>query len=196
MYSHGNSSRGRTFKKPHFGGASRPGRFSRGPVRGARNTRRGKTGERIDPRRFINKATVTETVEHFVPEHSFADFKIEEGLKKNIIEKGYTTPTPIQDKAIPHVLNGSDVVGIANTGTGKTAAFLIPLIDKVLRHPKENVLVVVPTRELALQIQEELRGFTQRMPLHSVVCVGGAPIGPQIRELRYRNEFVIGTPHR
>lgn len=131
-----------------------------------------------------------------MPEHQFIDFAVDEKLKANIISKGYVTPTPIQDRSIPHILKGEDIVGIANTGTGKTAAFLIPLIHKVLNHPKENILIVVPTRELALQIEDELKGFTAGMRLYSVCCVGGASIGTQIRQLRYRNEFVIGTPGR
>ena len=174
---------------------SRGGRFS-GGSRGRAPSRGRGMGDHIDPNRFINKAIITEKVEHFVPEHNFADFLIDERLKANIISKGYVTPTPIQDKAIPHILKGQDVVGIANTGTGKTAAFLIPLINKVLTQPKENILIVVPTRELALQIQDELRGFIGGMKIYSTVCVGGAPIGSQIRDLRYRNEFVIGTPGR
>ncbi len=190
MYSKSNSgSRSRTFKRPSFGRPSFGG-SRRGVSRG-----RGKTND-IHPSKFINKAVITETVEHFVPEHQFADFLIHEKLKENIITKGYVDPTPIQDKSIPHILRGVDLVGIANTGTGKTAAFLIPLINKVLTNPKENILVVVPTRELAQQIQEELRGFTTNMKLSSTVCVGGSSIGNQIRDLRYRNEFVIGTPGR
>jgi superfamily II DNA/RNA helicase len=121
---------------------------------------------------------------------------MEESLKNNIIQKGYTTPTPIQDRAIPEILNGRDVVGIANTGTGKTAAFLIPLINKVLKNKKEQVLVVVPTRELALQIQDELKGFTRQLSIFSACLVGGAPIGKQIAQLRYFNNFIIGTPGR
>ncbi len=181
------------FGRPKFGSRStgnRP-RFSQNRGRGARGT-----GQAIHPSKFINKAVITETVTVFVPEHKFSDFLIDERLKANIISKGYIDPTPIQDKAIPHVLKGEDVVGIANTGTGKTAAFLIPLIHKVLSNEKENILIVVPTRELALQIQDELRGFIGGMRLYSTVCVGGAPIGAQIRDLRYRNEFVIGTPGR
>jgi len=135
-------------------------------------------------------------MEKFVPEHAFANFQIDERLKHTIGEKGYITPTPIQDRAIPHILQGKDVVGIANTGTGKTAAFLIPLVDKVLRHPRETVLIVVPTRELAIQINEELKGFTKGMKLYSAVCVGGSSMGAQIRDLRYHNSFIIGTPGR
>ena len=117
-------------------------------------------------------------------------------LKTNITRKGYVEPTPIQDKTIPHILRGSDLVGIANTGTGKTAAFLIPLINKVLLNPQENVLIVVPTRELAIQIDDELRGFALGMRMFSVCCVGGASIGYQISNLRRQHNFIIGTPGR
>lgn len=149
-----------------------------------------------DLSKFVNKTIITETEEIFTPMHSFKDFQIENKLKEAIAKKGYIIPTPIQDKTIPHILNGEDVVGVANTGTGKTAAFLIPLINKVLLNKEEQVLIVVPTRELATQIQDELRGFTPHMNIFSVVCVGGAAIGPQIKSLRYKNNFVIGTPGR
>lgn len=161
-----------------------------------RTRNRGPQGENISHSRFINKATITEEVEHFVPEHSFADFIIGENLKQAIIKKGYITPTPIQDRCVPYILKGQDIVGIANTGTGKTAAFLIPLIDKVLKNRKNKILIVVPTRELAIQIQDELKGFTFGMKIFSVCCVGGAYIGKQLSELRYSNEFIIGTPGR
>jgi len=139
---------------------------------------------------------ITEEAEHFVPEHQFGDFAVADALKRNVAAKGYTAPTPIQDRAIPHVLKGQDVVGIANTGTGKTAAFLIPLINKVLTNSREQVLVIVPTRELAIQIDGELKAFTKGMRLFSVCAVGGAPIGPQLKALRYKNNFIIGTPGR
>jgi len=166
------------------------GTFNRGGGRGHRK------GSHIDISKFINKTVITEEAVVFTPEHLFKDFAIDERLKNNIIKKGYQSPTPIQDRVIPHILNGHDVVGIANTGTGKTAAFLIPLINKVLANPKENVLVVAPTRELAQQINVELKGFTQGFKIFSVCVVGGAPIGAQIRELRYHNNFIIGTPGR
>ncbi len=150
----------------------------------------------MDISKFINKAVITEEVEEFIPEHNFQDFDLETLLKHNIERKGYITPTPIQDRAIPHILRGEDIVGIANTGTGKTAAFLIPLINKVLKHPNEKILIVTPTRELAFQIDEELRVFAQKSGMFSVVCIGGAGIGKQISELRHRHSFVIGTPGR
>ncbi len=179
------------FSKPkHFN----RGRFSHTPNRPQVKRKQG-GGEYIHPEKFINKAS-TQEVEQFTPEHRFQDFAIEDALKRSVTAKGYVLPTPIQDRAIPHVLSGKDVVGIANTGTGKTAAFLIPLIHKVLTYPNEQVLIIVPTRELALQIDEELKSFTQGMRIFSVVCVGGAPIGFQIRMLKHRNQFVIGTPGR
>ncbi|MBI3671378.1 DEAD/DEAH box helicase [Candidatus Azambacteria bacterium] len=146
---------------------------------------------------FINKAvTTTETVEAFKPEHLFSDFALHPANKQAIRERNYIEPTPIQDKIIPHILKGFDVVGLANTGTGKTAAFLIPLIDKVLNNPKEEVLVLAPTRELALQIEDELRIFTKKMRIFSLSCVGGASIRVQMDKLRRQNHFIIGTPGR
>ena len=96
---------------PRRGFGGRGGFSSRGGRGGGRG------GERIDVSRFINKAVITETTEHFKPEHHFADFAIDEHLKKNILAKGYFEPTPIQDRSIPHVLRGDDVFGVANTGT-------------------------------------------------------------------------------
>lgn len=177
------------------GGFHRRGAASYGRSRSNGN-RRGATDQRIDVSRFINKAVITETVEHFVPEHQFTDFQIDTRLKSNIVGKGYENPTPIQDRAIPQVLRGLDVVGIANTGTGKTAAFLIPLIDRMLKEQGVRLLVIAPTRELAIQIDEEYRGFTKGLGLHSVVCVGGAAIGPQLGALRRNPQAVIGTPGR
>lgn len=208
----GGFSRGPARPGRSFGG--RPGAGSRGGYAGGRSggyggsrggygggrsggRSRGPMGQSIDVSRFINKAVSTEeTVEHFVPEHQFADFAIDARLKANIAKKGYLAPSPIQDKIIPHVLRGADVVGIANTGTGKTAAFLIPLINKILLNPREKVLVVVPTRELAIQVDNELKNFIFGLNMFSTVCVGGANILPQIKSLRHVNQFVIGTPGR
>jgi ATP-dependent RNA helicase RhlE len=188
--------------RPSFG--SRPSYGSRptsrfAPRRSSGGSRRGQTSFN-DVSRFVNKVIKTEEVEVFVPKHAFADFAIHDALKKVIAAKGYQTPTPIQDTSIPHILAGLDVVGIANTGTGKTAAFLIPLIHKVMlgimAKRNEQVLVVAPTRELAIQIDAEFKKFTDGLNLYSVCVVGGAPINKQIRELRSHNDFIIGTPGR
>jgi len=153
-------------------------------------------GQHIDISKFINKTVITEEAVVFTPEHLFKDFIIDERLKANILVKGYESPTPIQDRVIPHILHGHDLVGIANTGTGKTAAFLIPLINKVLLNPKEKVIVMAPTRELAQQIEMELKGFVKGFKIWSVCCVGGAAIGRQISDLRHQHNFIIGTPGR
>ncbi len=146
--------------------------------------------------KFKNKAVNTIDEPNFVPEHSFADFNINEHLKKNIAARKYETPTPIQDKIIPQVLLGRDVVGIAETGTGKTAAFLIPLIDKVMRQKGERILIMAPTRELAVQTEKELAGFARGLGFRGMVAVGGTNIGPQISALKHNPAFVIGTPGR
>ncbi len=188
------------------GGASRSGGYSRGgsSSRGSggfsprrRSGSGGRfAGQHIDVARFINKAVVTEEVVEFIPQHAFVDFDLHPKIQKNISKKGYVTPTPIQDHAIPHVLKGVDVVGIANTGTGKTAAFLLPLIHKVIENQDEQILIVVPTRELATQIDDEFRAFCSGMGIFSAVCVGGSPIFRQIKDLKYFNNFIIGTPGR
>jgi ATP-dependent RNA helicase RhlE len=150
----------------------------------------------VDLSKLVNKAKPQKDEAVFVPTHQFIDFNVDDRLKANVISKGYVTPTPIQDQSIPVVLEGHDIVGIANTGTGKTAAFLIPLIDKILKDRSQNVLIRVPTRELAIQIEQEFYGFAKQLQINSVVVVGGAGIEPQIRVLRRKPNFVIGTPGR
>ena len=197
MYQKTNSNNGYGRKSFTRQGTSRAGQFSR--FRGGARNSRGRgpmRGEHINPAKFINKAVITEEVEHFKPEHAFGDFKINQKLKLAIATKGFKQPTPIQDRAISHILQGADVVGLANTGTGKTGAFLIPLINKVLQNSKEQVMVIVPTRELAIQIDVELKALTSGLKIFSVVCVGGMGIGTQLRDLRYHNNFIIGTPGR
>jgi ATP-dependent RNA helicase RhlE len=153
-------------------------------------------GQSIDPAKFINKAVAVTKEESFIPVNKFFDFNLSQKLLANILAKGYQMPTAIQDKIIPHILKGLDVVGVANTGTGKTGAFLIPLIEKVIKNPREKVIIITPTRELALQINEEFKSFSRGLNMFSACCVGGASIFNQIRELKYNNQFVIGTPGR
>jgi ATP-dependent RNA helicase RhlE len=154
-------------------------------------------GSSINPARFINKTVEGDVVtDVFIPKHSFADFAVDERIKSSIIAKGYSTPTPIQDEAIDHILKGVDVVGIANTGTGKTAAFLIPLLNKVLSDQNQKILIIVPTRELGIQIDQEFREFAKHLRIYSACCVGGANINRQISDLTRKHNFVIGTPGR
>jgi superfamily II DNA/RNA helicase len=153
-------------------------------------------GSHIHHSKFIQKAEVVESAKPFTPKHTFSDFPIDERLKKNIARKGYVSPTPIQDAAIPLALTGRDIVGLAETGTGKTGAFLIPLLDKVLKNPDERVLIMAPTRELAVQISDEFRAFAHGLPIHAALVIGGANINSQIRSLRQGAQFLIGTPGR
>lgn len=132
----------------------------------------------------------------YVASNAFSNFSLSEQLQNNVVHKGYTAPTPIQDQAINHILDGRDVIGIANTGTGKTAAFLIPLLEKVSRNKNERVLIITPTRELAAQIYEELHAFAKGLGVTTVLCIGGMSLGRQRSELNQHPNFVIGTPGR
>ncbi|MDO8452674.1 MAG: DEAD/DEAH box helicase [bacterium] len=177
--SNGFSSRGRFAN-------SRSGRVFRG--RGAVKS--------FDPSNFIHTHEAKPAIEEQVVSHSFADFQVSNELKRNITQRGYETPTPIQDQAIVPILEGRDLIGIANTGTGKTAAFLIPLIDKVLKDRAQKVLIVAPTRELATQIRDEFLAFSRGLALYSALCIGGANVKRQKSDLWRNPNFVIGTPGR
>jgi ATP-dependent RNA helicase RhlE len=183
--------------RPARDGAQKPSfsrnRFSRGAS--SRPKKRGYGVERIDVSKFVRKAEQV-THEIYVPVHTFNDFTIHDSLKKSIAERGYVTPSPIQDQAIPHALQGTDIIGLANTGTGKTAAFLIPVIDALLRDKSQITLIMAPTRELAVQIEKECFSLTKGLGIYSTVCVGGAPIYPQIKKLERRPHIIIGTPGR
>ena len=124
------------------------------------------------------------------------DFPLDRQLQDNIRAKGYTTPTPIQDQVIPAILLGRDVIGTAKTGTGKTAAFLIPLIQKVTVDRAQRVLVVAPTRELAFQIHKELREFARGLSMRSALLIGGTGEWRQKEDVRRDPHFVIATPGR
>lgn len=197
------------FARPvsRFGGAKKPARPFSGGFNNSRHSFRGgrlsinkrSRGERIDFSRFIKKGTHVEE-KPYVSKHTFADFPFNPQLHKNIARAGFISPRPIQDKAIPVVMEGKDVFGMANTGTGKTAAFLLPLIEKISKtkgqNKKEKVLIMAPTRELALQIENDFKKLAFGFGMFSVACVGGLPIMKQIREIKMGVSFVIGTPGR
>lgn len=156
----------------------------------------GKKQSNVNPALFVNKPAQEIDIPQVNVKHKFSDFLIAEQIKVNIQNKGYTTPTAIQDQVIPQVLEGRDVIGIANTGTGKTGAFLIPLVNKVLYNRSQKVLIVAPTHELAVQINEELKIFAKDMNIYSVLLIGGSGMFSQIQGLRKQHDFVIGTPGR
>lgn len=185
----------RSFKKPsgggHFGGGNRNRFGNRSGYGKPQSTLIGR-----DINMFVRKASENLSDQTYTPHNTFNDFDIVPALKQNIADKGYTQPTPIQDQAIGPILEGRDLIGLANTGTGKTAAFLIPLVNKIFKDRTQGALIIVPTRELAMQILEELRAFTRNMKLSSAAVIGGANINRQISEVRRNPHFIIGTPGR
>lgn len=157
--------------------------------------KRGNQKQYINPAKFVQQATMrAETT--YRPKFKFADFEVASLLKRNVETKGFVDPTAIQDQTIPLALQGQDVIGIANTGTGKTAAFAIPLLHRLLTNQGSKVLVMAPTRELAQQIEQEFRSLGKETGLNGAILIGGTPIGPQLRDLRHNPRVVIGTPGR
>ena len=153
-------------------------------------------GEYIDVSKFVKKSVVGKVSESVVIKNAFSDFKLCDKLQRNLENRKYLTPTPIQDQTIEHALKGRDLIGLANTGTGKTAAFLLPMINKCFHDRNQKVLIVAPTRELAIQIDDELKKFTFSLGIFSAICVGGSPIFRQITDIRRNPNFIIGTPGR
>lgn len=149
----------------------------------------------IDYNILVKKAT-PQSIEDYKPSKTFAQHGLHPSLISNLDKKGYTQPTAIQDQAIPHILKKKDLIGIANTGTGKTAAFLLPLIHQVHTNPKKLVLVLAPTRELVAQIHKELKSFTKGTNIDSAVVIGGVNENRQIQDLRKQNNFIIATTGR
>ncbi len=177
-----------------FGGS----RGGRGGFHSSRPSfaRKGPPRSTIHPSKYKNAGVVPEVEKEYVTTHSFEDFAFHPKIMENVRRHKYVTPTPIQDQAIPSLMEGRDVVGIANTGTGKTAAFLLPLVHKVVNDPQQGVLILAPTHELAVQIYDEFRMFSAGMPMSASLCIGGASIQRQLDELRQNPHFVIGTPGR
>jgi superfamily II DNA/RNA helicase len=161
--------------------------------RPARNN--GRRGEYINPARFVAVAKPSQAVD-YAPVHKFDDFAVDPLIHANLKAKGFVVPSPIQDQTIPLGLEGRDVIGLANTGTGKTAAFAIPIIDALIKRQNARALIVAPTRELAQQIEAECRSLGKGGNFSGAVLIGGAGMGPQLRDLRNRPRLVIGTPGR
>jgi ATP-dependent RNA helicase RhlE len=134
--------------------------------------------------------------------NSFNDFGLAEPIIRALAQEQYTTPTPIQADAIPLVLSGRDLVGIAQTGTGKTAAFALPILNRLAanRKPLEKksprVLVLSPTRELSGQILESFRTYGRHMRIQSALVIGGVPMGRQVRDLMNGLDVLVATPGR
>ena len=136
---------------------------------------------------------------------TFAEIGLHPSLLQAVANTGYTTPTPIQAQALPHIMAGQDVMGAAQTGTGKTAAFTLPILHRLMplantsaspaRHPV-RALILTPTRELADQVFESVKRYGAQSPLRAAVVFGGVDIGPQKEALRNGCEVLIATPGR
>lgn len=186
MPSYSYSSRSRGNSRPAYGRSNYSSNRGRGKI----------NKQFIHPSKFIQVAQTPAEVIEYVSTHKFTDFNLTQLLTNNLMAKGYETPSPIQDQAIPHVMSGKDVIGIANTGTGKTAAFALPLLDKLLREPNSRAIIIAPTRELAQQIEEECKSFAKGSGLFGAVLIGGSSMSAQLRDLRSNPQIVIGTPGR
>lgn len=151
----------------------------------------------IHPSKFVNKAVAPAEQAAYVPTHTFSSFGMNAKTTATLAHLGFTNPTPIQDQCIPLAVQGRDVIGLANTGTGKTAAFVLPVIEKTsANRDVVSTLVLAPTRELAQQIDADLRRFAAGQKIYSTLVVGGANIGQQIRQIQRGPHVVIGTPGR
>ncbi|MFN3701608.1 MAG: DEAD/DEAH box helicase [Alphaproteobacteria bacterium] len=128
---------------------------------------------------------------------NFESFGLSDALAKSLTYMNYTTPTPIQEKAIPLALAGHDIMGTAQTGTGKTAAFAIPLVEKLLNNPEGTALVLTPTRELGKQIMDIMHKLLgPRSPIRTAFIIGGEPMGKQLNQLQANPRLIVGTPGR
>jgi len=162
---------------------------------GQTKSSRPKQGQYIDPAKFVKVAKPVEQTA-YQANHQFGDFNINQKLKDNLLAKGYKSPSPIQDQTIPLALQGKDIIGVANTGTGKTAAFAIPILNRLIEDKNNRALIIAPTRELAQQIEQECRAIAKNSGICGAVLIGGSPMSPQLRDLKNRPNIVIGTPGR
>jgi len=132
---------------------------------------------------------------------TFSDLGLSQAIVKSVAEKGYTKPSPIQEKAIPHILEGKDLLASAQTGTGKTAGFTLPVLQHLAetKHPKYRplrALVLTPTRELAAQVHDNVREYSKYVNIKSCVVFGGVNAKPQIATLRSGVDILVATPGR
>lgn len=184
-------------RKPRSGNNFNSGGFGGGRRRSSGGGSRGPKKQSIHPSKFINKQVKAQEVVVYEPTHKFTDFALNTMLQGNLAHANFVAPSAIQDQAIPLALEGKDVIGLANTGTGKTLAFLLPILEKLNGDEQRNsVLIMAPTRELAQQIDDEFKRFSRGLRLFSTVCVGGMNIERQIRDLKRQPHVIIGTPGR
>ncbi len=203
MYNNRNSRFSNRSRGPSSGSHSQSGSSRGGRPGGGFNRGGGRPAVRkistIHPSKYVQRAqSINATPLPDVVKHqSFDEFGFMPMIANNVKRKGYITPTPIQDQAIPAILAGKDVLGIANTGTGKTAAFALPILHFIAQTNKQTkALILAPTRELAIQIDQEIGSFSPGMGIFNALLIGGNPISFQLRALHKKPNIVIATPGR
>lgn len=150
----------------------------------------------LNPNLLIKKASKVEILE-YRSDRIIADLPIDEKIRQNLLNKGFERPTEIQDRTLEHGLQSKDILGIAQTGTGKTGAFLVPIIQQLLKHKaKSFALILVPTRELASQVEDEFKAMAEGLGLYSGCFIGGTNINSDLRKLNRSTHIVIATPGR
>ena len=151
---------------------------------------------KLDPTLFQKKAQA-ETSGGYLSSRDIKDLPVNESIISNLLRKGYISPTEIQDRAIEPILKGHDLMGLAQTGTGKTGAFLIPLVHNLIgKNPSFQIMIITPTRELAVQIEKEFRSISLGLKLYSECLIGGTSVRNDIMKLRRPSHIIIGTPGR
>ncbi|SIN82810.1 DEAD/DEAH box helicase [Algoriphagus halophilus] len=165
------------------------------PNRGPRQVQKKKVST-LDPNLLIKKAKPTGQ-KGFQSKTSFTSLSLSKGLMNNLATKGYVNMTNIQEQSVAPLLEGRDMLGISNTGSGKTGAFLIPIIEHALQDKNQfTALIVTPTRELALQIEEEFKSLSKGMNLYSATFIGGTNINTDMKVLSRKLHVIVGTPGR
>jgi ATP-dependent RNA helicase RhlE len=160
------------------------------------NGRNGNKKSTLNPKLLIRKPD-GKPLEDYKSEKVFSELPLHKLLAQNLKRKGYTHPTKIQEQTYEHLMQGRNLIGIANTGTGKTGSFLIPLVDQLLKNSDKNQsLIVVPTRELALQVEKELNSLINGTSLRGASFIGGTSVSRSMSLLKRRNDIIIGTPGR
>lgn len=150
----------------------------------------------LDPKLFVKKAVAQEVIKH-TPTQLIEELPVNSKIVSNLLKKGFKTPTEIQEKTLDAILEGRNLLGLAQTGTGKTAAFLVPIIHNLINQkPNFQVLIVSPTRELALQIDEEFKSISNGLNLSCTSLIGGTRVGRDINNLKRSSHLIIGTPGR
>ncbi|MCR9155036.1 MAG: DEAD/DEAH box helicase [Bacteroidetes bacterium] len=180
-------------RKPQNGN-SRPANNRARPNANRARKPKPKNQSKLNPKDLLNQAQAKE-VSNFEPSITYEESALHPKIKSLLKAKGYTYPTEIQEKSLDALLAGRDLLGIAKTGSGKTAAFLLPILQKQIQG-KHQALVLAPTRELALQIEEEYRSLNKGLKLYSSVFIGGTNMNADLRKASMPSDLIVATPGR